>query len=75
MDITQTGPFAILIDPISITRCPQSAFHNHFHPGPRVFALGLFIPNGDLISPILTTKTPGSLTGAMTTLFCSACEI
>ena len=34
-----------------------------FTPDREFLTLGLFIPNGDLISPIIIVQTPGSLTG------------
>ena len=59
MDITQTGPFCNKDRPHIYHQVLSRHVHNRILPGPRVFALGLLISNGDLISSIIIARTPG----------------
>ena len=55
----QNGPFHHIDRPHIYHPVPSRHVHNHILPGPRVFALGLLISNGDLISSIIIARTPG----------------
>lgn len=62
--ITQTGPFCNKDrPPYLLPGALKALFMITFTPDREFLTLGLFIPNGDLISPIIIVQTPGSLTG------------